>query len=780
MSTQTRLESRVAWRLRIQGRVQGVGYRPALACLAGELDLSGWVRNTSQGVEVHVEGPISQVQRFADRCKEICPSTGEVDSIETGQCAALNRSSFQIETGSQGNTLSTRVPMDLVVCQQCIDEVNDPSNRRYGYLLASCSQCGPRYTILEAMPYEREATSMRGFLLCNNCRDEYNSPSDRRFHAQTTCCSKCGPNLKNLSCALESLRKGKIIGIKGVGGYQLLVDAYNSAAIERLRKLKGRPEKPFAVMISSVQNADSTSEFSPLERALLKSSAAPIVVVPASSLRMPCEVSQGLSSVGLMLPTTALHEWLTRKVGPLVVTSGNLEGEPIAFEDHLASQSLEHLADVLIDHDRPIVRPIDDSVVRVIGRQQVTLRLARGLAPLTLDLGQAVKACDPLVADPAMFQTDHQILAVGGHQKVAIALSNGVQQVLGPHLGDMDTLDSRQRFVDHVNDLMQLYHVAPSIVVHDQHNDYFTTSWSKDYARENNIRTIAVQHHHAHIVAGMIEPQWLDRQVLGVAWDGTGLGTDGTIWGGEFLTATATGFERLASLRPFPMPGGEAAIREPWRLAAALIREVCEWDNSVDNPLDNQTNIELLLARSMYSPMTSSIGRLFDAVAALVLPKELLHSSRAGYEGHFAALLESCCDLDSQGVYPMPISQACEIVMPTDSRLPAPTTLDWRPLIRSILKDMKLRTSPPTIAMRFHRTLALAIRHVSELVGNLPVVLGGGVFQNRVLVDLVVEQFSNRSVPIAIPRSIPINDGGLAAGQLAIAYSILAKEQPCA
>lgn len=768
MSSPTRLQNLVAWRLRIHGRVQGVGYRPALACLASQLDLSGWVRNTSQGVEVHIEGPTCLVQRFTDRCTEICPAAGVVDSIEILQCAAQNLRSFQIAPGSQGDTLSTQIPTDLVVCQQCIDEVNDPSNRRYGYLLLSCSQCGPRYTILESMPYERKETSMCSFLLCRNCRDEYNSPRDRRFHSQTICCSKCGPNLKNFSDALDSLRAGKIIGIKGVGGYQLLVDAYNAPAIERLRKLKGRHDKPFAVMIPSVQYAESTSVFSSLERALLQSSAAPIVVVSASNLRLPHEVTKGLSSIGLMLPTTALHEWLTRMVGPLVVTSGNLEGDPIGFEDHRASQSLDSLADVLIDHDRPILRPIDDSVVRAMGRQQVTLRLARGLAPLTLDLGQTITA------------SDRHMLAVGGHQKVAVAVSNGVQQVLSPHLGDMDTLNSRQRFVDHVDDLMQLYHVAPSIVVHDQHDDYFTTTWSKEYARENNVRTIAVQHHHAHIVAGMIEPHWLDRQVLGVAWDGTGMGTDGTIWGGEFLLATTTGFDRLASLRPFPMPGGEAAIREPWRLAAALVREVCEWDNSVANPLGNQNNIEWLLARSLHSPITSSMGRLFDAVAALVLPQELRCSARAGYEGHFAALLESCCDVGAQGVYPMPICLDREIVMPTDNRWPAPRTLDWRPLIRAILEDMKQGTPPPTVAMRFHRTLASAIGHVSELVGNLPIVLGGGVFQNKVLVDLIGDGFSNRSVPIAIPRSIPINDGGLAAGQLAIAYSILAKEQPCA
>jgi hydrogenase maturation protein HypF len=768
MSASVTTELIVAQRVLLRGHVQGVGYRPALARAACQLSLMGWVRNTSDGVEVHVEGPFRQVEQFVEHCDQKCPSRGVVESKDIRQVDVQSYATFSFNNGSQHAALSTSVPTDLVVCRQCVDEVFDPTNRRYVYLLTSCDQCGPRYTIVDAMPYERETTSMSRFKLCENCLGEYTNPTDRRFHAQTTCCARCGPTLENLAKGMDCLRDGKIVCVKGIGGYQLLVDALNPVAIRRLRDLKGRREKPFAVMVQSMQYAENISELHTLERELLQSNAAPIVVVLAKKDCFPDEVSKGLATVGLMLPTTPLHEWLTREIGPLVVTSGNLEGEPIVFEEYQACESLEKIFDVCIDHDRPIRRPIDDSVVRVMGRQAVTLRLARGLAPHSFGLGTG------------RMNADQQILAVGAHQKVAIAMASGRQQVLCPHLGDMDTLASRQRFVDQVEDLTHLYQIDPTVVAHDYHEDYFTSQWAKDYAREKKARTIAVQHHHAHVVAGMIEPGWLDRDVLGVAWDGTGLGTDGTIWGGEFLKATSTGFERIACLRPFAMPGGEAAIREPWRLAMSLLNEVRSWDKTVSFRLPDETNTASKVIHSLNAPITSSMGRMFDAVAALILPNEELRSGRAAYEGHFAALLESCCDKDARGSYSMPICEPSTIVIPGGRQLHLPKTLDWRPMIRAILNDLARNIPASTIAMQFHRTLAFAVRQVSSLNGSLPVVLGGGVFQNKILLELITEEFANRSALIAIPSKIPINDGGIAAGQLAIASAILAEEQRCA
>jgi len=770
MNATSKTEACVAQRILLLGHVQGIGYRPALARLASELGLVGWVRNTTQGIEVHVEGPDGQVKKFIDQCMDYCPAHGAVTSQNSQYVGVERRSGFRILHGSSQCTLSTPVPTDLAVCRQCLEEVHDPANRRYGYLLTSCTQCGPRYSILEAMPYERDATSMRRFELCDRCRDEYTNATDRRYHAQTTACDRCGPSLTNLKEACDELRAGNIVCVKGIGGYQLLADARNAKAIQHLRDLKGRNRKPLAVMVADIQEAAKIAPLQPQERDLLQSRTAPIVVVESQQQSLCHEISKGLTTVGLMLPTTPLHDWLIRTVGPLIVTSGNREGEPIAYREYHTCEPLQQMAAICIDHDRPIERAIDDSVVRVMGQQTITLRLARGLAPQSLELHK----------DDKRFLTP--ILAVGAHQKVAIAITNGSQALLGPHLGDMETLENRQRFVDHITDLLQLYRVQPGIIVHDTHEDYFTTRWAQDYAIRKGIRAIAVQHHHAHIAAGMIEPGWLHREVIGLAWDGTGLGTDRSIWGGEVLKATVTGFERIACLRPFLLPGGEAAVREPWRIAISLLHEIRRWDENFryELPPRARKEVQSLLDQPVHSPITSSMGRLFDAVAVLVLANHDPHLDRVDYEGHFAALLESCCDTDATGVYPLPICAPETISFTNGRSLPIPNYLDWRPMIRAILVDMEREVPTSTIAMRFHRTLAFTIRQISEWNDTLPVVLGGGVFQNKILVDLVAEDFAQRSLPLAIPSRIPINDGGIAAGQLAIARAIVAEEYLCA
>jgi len=770
MNTTSTTEAYIAQRILLSGHVQGIGYRPTLARLASELGLVGWVRNTSQGIEVHAEGPDSQVEKFIEQCLDRRPAHGVVTSKQIGHAAIEHLADFRILHGSSQRNLSTPIPTDLAVCRQCLQEVCDPANRRFGYLLTSCAQCGPRYSILEAMPYERDATSMRRFELCDCCRDEYTRPTDRRYHAQTNSCDRCGPSLTNMDRALDELRDGKIPCIKGIGGYQLLVDARNPNAIQQLRSAKGRDHKPFAVMVADIQEAEKIAQLQPSERSLLQSSAAPIVLLQSERGSFCDEVSKGLKTIGVMLPTTPLHYWLTRTVGPLIVTSGNLEGEPIVYKEYPTCEPLQKTATICIDHNRPIQRPIDDSVVRVMGQQPVTLRLARGLAPRSLDLKKDINGSRP------------HILAVGAHQKVAIAIANGSQDLLGPHLGDMETLENRQRFVEHVTDLSQLYRVQPAIIVHDAHEDYFTTRWAQDYAMREGIRSIAVQHHHAHIAAGMIEPGWLHREVIGLAWDGTGMGTDHSIWGGEVLRATATGFERIACLRPFLMPGGEASVREPWRIVTSLLHEIHLWDRHfhLKSPPQARTEFQSLLEHPVHSPITSSMGRLFDAVAALVLAHRYPHLDRVDYEGHFAALLESCCDQDAKGVYPLPICDPETISFSNGKSLSIPRYLDWRPMIRAILRDMEKQVAASTIAMRFHRTLAFAIRQIAEWDDTLPVVLGGGVFQNKILVDLVAEDFEQRSIPIAIPSRIPLNDGGVAAGQLAIASAIVSEENLCA
>lgn len=747
-----------AARVLLAGNVQGVGYRPALARLAEACRVRGWVRNSAAGVEVHVEGARESLDRFVESCEAVCPEKGSVTGKQVKSVATVRAEAFEIVSASADDLAATPVPRDIVVCDACMEEVADSSDRRHGYQLTSCSSCGPRYSMVERMPYERESTAMARFPPCPNCLAEYQSPNDRRFHAQSIACPDCGPLVSGISDALDCLADGKILAILGVGGYQLLVDARNAEAIARLRERKGRMSKPMAVMVADCQSAERIAEVGPAERQLLTSPQGPIVVLRQWPGALPDSLAPNLHSIGLMLPTTALHVWLARACGPLVVTSGNVEGQPLAYDPDEAKHALASVADHIIDHDRPILRPIDDSVTRVIAGRCATVRLARGFAPLPINV----------TADPLALSRLPHILALGGHQKAAIALSNGRQAILGQHIGDLDSLDSRERFVRHVLNMLELYGARPAVVVHDGHPDYFTSQWAEDYCRRTGARRMTVQHHHAHIAAGLVEHGWLERQVLGVAWDGTGLGSDGTLWGGEFLWANATEFQRTACLRPLALPGGEAAIRQPWRIAAAMLHELGKSDASAMHRFPGQSQIERIANHRQLSPLSTSIGRLFDAVAALVLPESGVRLGAIGYEGHFAAMLEDLCHVEAEGAYPFP-------VIAREDQSPLMPQLDWRPLLVGVLRDLDLQVPRGDIAMRFHRSLASGIAQISSLHPELPVVLSGGVFQNKMLVELVNEKMSGRE--FAFPATIPASDGGLAAGQLAVACAQLEREQ---
>jgi len=606
------------------------------------------------------------------------------------------------------------------------------------------------------MPYDRPSTSMASFQLCGNCRAEYESPVDRRFHAETIACPQCGPRVwmtggdgreicfgpRAIAAAVEALMEGQILAVRGVGGYQLLADATNDMAVARLRQNKRRPTKPLAVLVVTSDDAEELAHLDSADLRTLVDAANPIVIVRRrTDSSLAPGVCESLDTLGVMLPTTPLHWQLATRVGrPLVATSGNLDGEPLAFEVDPAQIELAESANCWLHHDRPILRPVDDSVVRVIADRAVSLRLARGLAPLALEL-----------------ETDSPILAVGGHQKVALAFSNTRQAVLGPHLGDLDTQAARDRFIEHVASFVELYGVEPALIVHDLHPDYFTTRW----AAERGVRTLAVQHHHAHAAAAMLEQGWLDREVLALTWDGTGYGPDGSIWGGECLLATTTRFQRVAHLRPFRLLGGETAIREPWRVAIALVAEAAGVENAVQLTIgattpDNITQVARLAKSTRLSPRTTSMGRLFDGVASLALG-----ITRATFEGEPAQLLEAACDPAAQGSYSLPFAdhEALE--------------LDWRPLIVDLLADRQAQVTPGVMAMRFHRALANAALLVAQRFPVSPVVLAGGVFQNRVLVELITQQWPLGTDRLGLPGVIPPGDGGLAAGQLAIAAAHL-------
>lgn len=738
-------ETRWAARFLLEGGVQGIGVRPAIARLAEELGLSGFAANRLEGVAIHVEGAPVAIDAFERRLATALPQPTDMHAATRSAATVLDLHGFEIQTADATGATATPVPRDRVVCRQCLDEIADAADRRAEYAFTSCTDCGPRYSLIDSMPYERALTSMRGFELCPACRGEFESSADRRFHAQTNACPACGPTFRcddavgrdAIAAAAAVLRDGGIVALKGVGGYQLVCDATNSNAVRTLRERKRRRTKPLPIMVEATGLPDPF-------RSALDDSANPIVLLPAESFYdLAGEVHPGLNTVGVMSPTTPLHWLLLRACEcPLVVTSGNVEGEPLAFENADAAASLRGVCERILHHDRPIVRPIDDSVVRIIGGHTVTIRAARGIAPLPLNLA-----------------TEQSVLAVGGHQKVAVAFSNGRQSVLGPHVGDLGSLAARERFVNQTASLIELYGREPDVIVHDMHPDYFTTRW----AAEQRKPTIAVQHHHAHVVAGMLERGWLDRAVFGVAFDGTGFGTDGTIWGGEFLRATSVEFERVGHLRRFVLPGGETAIRQPWRIALSLLVESAGQKTAVEvlNDRVERRSLEMLASlveRGKAGPVTTSAGRLFDGIAALLLPL-----SDVSFEGEPAMRLEAVCDTSAAGAYAFP-------VLHTEDGL----ELDWRQLMVQIVVDIQNGVDAAAIAMRFHRAVAQGIVEAADQFDDLSVVLSGGCFQNKLLTELVHERLAAERREVALPGMIPPNDGGLAAGQLAIGAAQLA------
>ncbi|QDT97175.1 carbamoyltransferase HypF [Gimesia aquarii] len=744
-------KSTVAVQFTLSGRVQGVGLRPSIARWAQELNLAGQISNTTQGVKLIVEGPADVVQRFENELDTHLPNGACLKKSERTHLKTSALTRFEIIESETEGPLSTQVPPDIAVCEECLSEIAIPEDRRFHYPITSCTNCGPRYSIIKSMPYERSQTSMSDFALCHCCETEYQSPYDRRFHAQTNACPECGPHIwctdakgrviacqnQAIKAAATALEQGQIIAMRGLGGYQFLVDATSEDAVRKLRQRKQRYGKPLAVMVSSLVEAETLVYLDGAERSELTSPAAPIVLLQSRcDSNLANSINPGLDTLGLMLPTTPLHWLLLQQCSfPLVVTSANREGEPLAYQRENISTELKSIADLWMEHDRPITRPIDDSVVRCIAGRSVTIRLARGLAPLPLELESSVSQ-----------------IALGGHQKTALALCNSRQTILGPHIGDLDSLASCERYQEQLQSLKQLYGVSQSSFICDAHPNYFTSQWA---ARES-VSLETVRHHHAHIVAGMLEQGWLDRQVLGVAFDGTGWGDDSTIWGGEFLLSTATNYTRVAHLRPFHLPGGERAIREPWRIAVSLVTQAAGMDVASRLKLNREQIKPLLkiIKSKRLSPLTTSAGRLFDGVAALVLGIE--HSD---FEGQAAMSLEAVCDQSETGCYEIPLQGS------------KPIQLDWRPLISQILRDRDKGIPPAVMAMRFHRGLARAVALLCRQFVPLPVVLGGGVFQNRCLVELLLEEFARNRQPLGLPGTIPPNDGGLAAGQLTVAIS---------
>jgi len=741
-------------RVVVRGAVQGVGFRPFVYRLATELQLNGWVSNTGQGVFIEVEGLPASVQQFLVRVEQEKPPRASIQSLESSILDPASYEKFEIRESEETGGKTVVILPDIATCADCVREIFDPNDRRFGYPFTNCTNCGPRFTIIESLPYDRANTSMKCFVMCAECDREYHDPLDRRFHAQPNACPRCGPRIElwdgagrtiaqsqeALLNAAEMIRAGKILAFKGIGGFQLLVDARNDAAVVSLRERKHREEKPLAVMCPTIEGVRETCEISELEDRLLRSAESPIILLRRHSAISP-SVAPGNPTLGVMLPYTPLHYLLMRELGfPVVATSGNLSDEPICIDESEAVSRLGGIADFFLVHDRPIVRHMDDSIVRTMGGREMVLRRARGYAPLPIPLKQSAPT----------------ILGVGAHLKNTVALSVGRQVFVSQHIGDLETKEAYSAFCAVAKDLPRLYEAKPEVIACDLHPDYLSTK----YAAQLPAPSSEVQHHWAHIASCMAENE-LEPPALGVAWDGTGYGTDGTIWGGEFLLAKGGVCERVAHLRQFRLPGGNAAIKQPRRSCLGLLHEIFReelWER--DELLADFSTQELPLLRQMLekkvnAPLTSSAGRLFDAVASLIGLRQ-----QASFEGQAAMEMEFAVQSGVVEVYPFSLGDGLPVV------------IDWEPAIRGILQDRQSGKSVGIVAAKFHNMLAEAIVAVGRKIGEPKIVLSGGCFQNRYLTERSIDRLRQENFRPYWHQRVPPNDGGIALGQVAaVAWS---------
>ena len=800
----------------ISGIVQGVGFRPFVYRLARDLGLTGWVRNNPAGVEVEIQGIAEELAVFSLRLSDKAPPLASISSITSEDIAPSEDSSFSI-LPSAGGEPDIQIAPDSALCADCLQELFDPGDRRYRYPFITCTNCGPRYSIITGIPYDRPSTTMAGFPMCPACLEEYQAPDNRRFHAQPIACPACGPQVRLLAVdgcvlaerdeallrAVEILKAGQILAVKGIGGYHLAVDACNHEAVRRLRQRKKRDEKPFAVMAADLAIARNLALLDDTEERLLAGPESPIIIArksrdcPVSAL-----VAPGNGWLGLMLPYAPLHHLLFNKeqescikgqtgsfsslaacplpLAPfftaLVMTSANISDEPVAFEDDDAIKRLGAIADYFLAHDRPIHIRSDDSVMRVFQNKPIFYRRARGYAP------RAVKL--PFEVPP--------ILAVGAELKGAVCLAKGARAFLSQHIGDLQnsvTCDAFRGTIDHLTGILE---ISPQVVACDLHPDYLSST----HAAESGLPVIRVQHHHAHLAACMAE-NGLDGNVIGIIFDGTGYGSDGTVWGGEFLVGGYDGFQRACHFRTVRLPGGDAAVREPWRMALAYLHQTLGDDIfALDHPVAGHLDVSeqqifaTMLEKGLNAPLTSSCGRLFDAVAALL---NIRHT--VSYDGQAAIELEALAETapDDTGVKsplikgdlggfafdvkikspPAPLYQGGSYRYKIVFNEKKPLHLDFSTMFPQILADMADAVPTAVIARRFHRTVAEAAiqtcANIADATGLDRVVLSGGVFQNRLLSEMIYTGLTRQGLQVFTHRLVPANDGGIALGQAAIA-----------
>lgn len=759
-------------RIDIRGAIQGVGFRPFIFRLAVREDLRGWVNNSAQGVTIEAEGPTKALERFLLSIEKEKPPISFIQSLEHRFLDPVGYADFEIVESTGSGKKSSLILPDIATCDECLREIFDPNDRRYRYPFTNCTNCGPRYSIIRALPYDRPNTTMGSFVMCEACETEYRDPSNRRFHAQPNACPECGPHLElwdgegnttatrddALMTTAQGIREGRIVAVKGLGGFHLMVDARNEEAVARLRELKRREEKPLALMFPSIEGIREECDVSGLENRLLRSPESPIVLLrqtghhPFKNPAIAPSVAPGNPYIGAMLPYTPLHHLLMAELRfPIVATSGNISDEPICIDEREAVKRLAGIADVFLVHNRPIERHVDDSVARIVAGREMVTRRARGYAPLPVSVSSA----------------GNDILAVGAHLKNTIAISRDSNVFTSQHIGDLETGEALDAFTRVTSDLRRIYDHCTVAIACDLHPDYLSTR----FADESGLPVHRIQHHYAHVVSCMAENE-LEDSVLGVAWDGTGYGSDGTIWGGEFLRANLDSFERFAHFRSFRLPGGDAAIREPRRAALGILHELHRespginieskhLDASFTN--EERSAIERMLERGINSPPTTSAGRLFDVVAAFTGTRYVNR-----FEGQAAMMLEFALhDVETIERYPIKLSSD-----EADVDAGAPLVVDWAPIVLAILEDVELGEPIGLISSRFHNSMVEAILLVARQAGEQRVVLSGGCFQNAYLTERTVKALRKEGFRPYWHQRFPPNDGGIAPGQAVAAMHI--------
>ena len=754
--------------LQINGLVQGVGFRPYIWHLAEKNNIHGYVKNTSSGLYIDAKGNPEDLLRFENQITIHPPRNARIGKIHKKWVKTNTRENDPINSGftilqSRGGNPKTSVLPDLCICQDCINEIENSQNRRKDYPFTNCTHCGPRFSIVTSIPYDRKNTTMQSFPMCEKCYEEYTNPSDRRFHAQPIACPRCGPEFKpstttpvskkvsnqsstrlsGIPEAVALLKQDKIIAVKGIGGYQLLC-LPKTDMVERLRRKKGRDAKPFALMFPSLEKIADYCQINQTDSNLLQSPQSPIVLLqkkenPENVGQLPHNIAPDSSTHGCMIPYSPLHHILMQQLGsPVIATSANISGEPLCVDEKDAEKRLHNIADAFLHHNRPIARPVDDSVVTQMAYGTCIFRQARGYAPASL----------PFLG------TLPDVIAYGPHMKNTIALARGTEAIVSQHLGDLDSPESMHYYAKCIDDYLQLFQSQPKFAVCDLHPDYASTK----FAMQKGLPLIRVQHHMAHVLSCMAENH-LREQVTGLAWDGTGYGTDGTIWGGEFFSAGPGGITREGCFLPFHLPGGEKAVTQPLRCAYAMLHKSFPERRKFDFGLglnDDQIQIfDKMMAKGLSAPLTSSVGRIFDAVAAI-----LGLCNRISFEGQAAMRLESAA-LQATGYEILPY----DIICGNDPGCKVRYKIDWRPMIRRIW-TMKHKGSISTSAKSFHATLADMALQMAIRLKKKKVVFSGGCFQNRLLVELIHNKFIHAGFEPYFHAKVPPNDGGISLGQI--------------